>query len=82
MLTQLGDASFAIYLSNLFTLAIVAKALQTTGLFPLLGLAASQILLVASALAAGGAIHVLVERPLNALALRNGAAVVRMTNAL
>ncbi len=50
---QLGDASFATYLSNLFTLALVAKAVQFTGLFPLLGRAGTQLLLVDAALIVG-----------------------------
>jgi len=72
LVKHLGEASFAIYLSNLFTLAIVTKTLLVTGLFPILGLAGSQILLLASALAAGLLVHVVVERPLQALSLRVG----------
>jgi exopolysaccharide production protein ExoZ len=68
----LGDASFATYLSNLFTLALVAKAVQVTGLFPLLGEAGTQVLLVVSALIAGVLINILLERPLHAFVLRNG----------
>jgi hypothetical protein len=33
-LTILGEASFVIYLSDLFALAVVTKALQAMGLFP------------------------------------------------
>jgi hypothetical protein len=73
LLAQLGEASFATYLSNLFTLALVAKAIQMTGLFPILGTVGSQTLLVLSALAVGVWMSLLVERPLHTLVLRNGA---------
>lgn len=73
---QLGEASFATYLSNLFTLAVVSKGLQATGLWAPLGLAGSQVLLVASALAGGQLVHVLAERPLQSLAARWRAAPV------
>src|SRR4029077_745338 len=69
---QLGDASFATYLSNLFTLALVAKAVQFTGLFPLLGRIGTRLLLVAAALIVGILLNVLLERPLHAFVLRNG----------
>jgi exopolysaccharide production protein ExoZ len=72
LLRQLGEASFAIYLSNQFTLAIATKALQATGLGPVLGLAGSQVLLVVSALAAGLLVNVVAERPMQAFALRAG----------
>jgi exopolysaccharide production protein ExoZ len=72
VLRQLGQASFAIYLSNQFTLAIATKALQATGLGPVLGLAGSQLLLVVSALAAGLLVNVVAERPMQAFALRAG----------
>ena len=68
LLRQLGEASFAIYLSNQFTLAIATKALQATGLGPVLGLAGSQVLLVVSALAAGLLVNVVAERPMQAFA--------------
>lgn len=73
LLTRLGDASFAIYLSNLFSLAVVAKAVQATGLFAMLGIAGVQALMVVSALAAGFLLNSLVERPLHASTLRYGA---------
>jgi peptidoglycan/LPS O-acetylase OafA/YrhL len=69
---HLGDASFATYLSNLFTLALVAKAVHFTGLFPLLGRAGTQLLLVVAALIVGVLLNVLLERPLHAYVLRNG----------
>jgi exopolysaccharide production protein ExoZ len=69
---QLGDASFSIYLSNLFTLAVVAKVIQKTGLFAVLGVGGTQALLVLSALAVGWLTCVLVERPLHAYVLSNG----------
>jgi exopolysaccharide production protein ExoZ len=72
IVAQLGDASFATYLSNLFSLALVAKAVQITGLFPLLGEAGTQILLVTSALIVGVLTSILLERPLHSFVLRNG----------
>lgn len=71
-LSPLGEASFATYLSHAFTLALVAKAVQFTELFPVLGLVGTQSLLVVSALVVGLLINSLVERPLHSFVLRNG----------
>jgi exopolysaccharide production protein ExoZ len=72
IVAQLGDASFATYLSNLFSLALVAKAVQITGLFPLLGTNGTQIVLVTSALVVGVLTNILLERPLHSFVLRYG----------
>jgi peptidoglycan/LPS O-acetylase OafA/YrhL len=69
---ELGDASFSIYLSNLFTLAVVTKGIQKAGLFAVLGVVGTQVLLVLSALAVGWLTSILVERPLHTYVLSNG----------
>ena len=76
IIATLGDASFSTYLSNLFTLALITKAIQLTGLFPILGRGGTQILLVASALGVGVLTSALLERPLHALVLRHGGKVL------
>jgi exopolysaccharide production protein ExoZ len=69
LITRLGDASFSIYLSNLFTLAICTKVIRTVGMFPTLGVLGTKALLAGCALAVGLLIGLLVERPLNGLLL-------------
>ena len=51
---------------------MVAKAVQLTGLFPLLGTAGTQLLLVTSALIVGVLTNILLERPLHSFVLRYG----------
>jgi exopolysaccharide production protein ExoZ len=76
IIATLGDASFSTYLSNLFTLAVVTKAIQLTGLFPILGKGGTQILLVASALGVGVLTSALIERPLHAFVILHGGKVL------
>ncbi len=76
IIATLGDASFATYLSNLFTLALVTKAIQVTGLFPILGKGGTQILLVTSALGVGVLTRAVLERPLHDFVLRHGSEVL------
>jgi exopolysaccharide production protein ExoZ len=77
IIATLGDASFATYLSNLFTLALVTKAIQVTGLFPILGKGGTQILLVTSALGVGVLTRAVIERPLHDFVLRHGGEFLR-----
>jgi hypothetical protein len=60
----------------LFTLALVTKAIQLTGLFPILGKGGTQILLVTSALGVGVLTSALLERPLHAFVIRHGGKVL------
>jgi exopolysaccharide production protein ExoZ len=69
LMTRLGDASFSIYLSNLFTLAICTDVIRAVGAFPTLGVLGTKAVLVGCALAVGLLIGTLVERPLNRLLL-------------
>jgi exopolysaccharide production protein ExoZ len=69
LMTRLGDASFSIYLSNLFTLAVCTKIIRATGIFLTLGVVGTKAILVGCALSVGLLIGVLVERPLNGLLL-------------
>lgn len=71
LVTLLGEASFAIYLSNLFALGVVTEVMKAAVLFPLLGTAGAQVLLLVCALALGLALSVAVERPLQNLVLRH-----------
>jgi exopolysaccharide production protein ExoZ len=73
IVATLGDASFATYLSNLFTLALVTKAIQLTGSFPVLGEHGTQVLMLVSALGVGVVTSAMLERPLHAFVLRHGA---------
>jgi exopolysaccharide production protein ExoZ len=70
LVAQLGQASFAIYLSNHFTLAIITKFVQATGLFSMLGLGVILILYVVGALAVGLFASNAVERPLHRFIMR------------
>jgi peptidoglycan/LPS O-acetylase OafA/YrhL len=66
----LGETSFSTYLSSLFTLALVGKAVQATGLFAIFGHTATRTLLVVSALGGGVLTGVFIERPLHACIMR------------
>lgn len=68
-LTRLGDASFSIYLSNLFTLAICTKVIRAAEMFPTLGVLGTKAVLAGCALALGLLFGLLVERPLNSFLL-------------
>lgn len=69
LMTRLGDVSFSIYLSNLFTLAVCSKIIRAVGTFPALGILGTKAILAGCAVAVGLFIGVLVERPLNRLLL-------------
>ena len=69
LLTLLGEASFSTYLTNLFSLAVFAKAVQLAGLFPIIGSVGTEILLVVGSLAVGVATSLLIEQPLHAFVL-------------
>jgi exopolysaccharide production protein ExoZ len=63
-LSDLGDASYSVFVSHLFTLAFVTSIVRAFGLFPMLGIAGMRILFVAAAWAAGMLIYASIERPL------------------
>jgi len=60
----LGDASYAIYLIHTVVIGLVARALGLLGLVKLLPIAVVFAVVVAASVAAGAALHVLVERRL------------------
>jgi len=72
----LGNASFSTYLSNLFSLALVTKAVHRVGAFYLLGVGGTRIVLVVSALVVGVLIYLFVELPLYSFVLLNGRVVL------
>jgi exopolysaccharide production protein ExoZ len=67
ILNYLGDASYAVYVTGLFSLALVGKLAQAAHLWPLLGPMGTRILLIASALAIGYVVHIALEQPLQRL---------------
>jgi exopolysaccharide production protein ExoZ len=67
----LGNASFSTYLSNLFSLALVTRAVHRVGLFPILGVGGTRMVLVVSALVVGVLIYLFVELPLYSFVLLN-----------
>ncbi len=72
VVTLLGNASFSTYLSNLFSLALVTRAIQRVGLFPILGLSGTRFVLVITALIVGALVYLFVELPLHSFVLLNG----------
>ena len=70
LLRHFGDASYSIYLSHLFVLAICTIAIKKLELFSAIGTTGSRIGMVAVALAVGSAIHVWIEGPIHRWLLR------------
>jgi exopolysaccharide production protein ExoZ len=70
VVAQLGEASFAIYLSHVFALSAVSNVIGAAGLFPVLGPAVTQVLLLLSAVALGLWTNAFVERPLHRVVSR------------
>lgn len=67
LLSHLGDASYSIYLSHLFVISAITVAIDKTGAFALLGTMGTRAIMIVSALAAGSAVHRLIEKPLGEL---------------
>jgi exopolysaccharide production protein ExoZ len=63
-LSSLGDASYSVFVSHLFTLALVTSIVRALGMFPTLGTIGVRILFVVAAWAVGMLIYVTIERPL------------------
>lgn len=63
-MTILGAASFAIYLTHILTLSVLAKAAAKLGLTQMIPAPLAFVLLASGAVAAGIVIHYLVEKPL------------------
>jgi len=64
MVQQLGDASYSVFITHLFTLALVGGSVHALGLFPFIGTAGARILFVVAAWAVGMLTYVTIERPL------------------
>lgn len=64
LLRHLGDASYSIYLSHLFVLALISGAISQLGVFPWLGESGTRAVMLTGAICAGSAIFLWVERPM------------------
>ncbi|NOJ43714.1 acyltransferase family protein [Bradyrhizobium australiense] len=63
-LSKLGDASYSVFVSHLFTLALVTSILRGLRLFPALGVSGARIVFLGAAWALGMMIYAAIERPL------------------
>jgi peptidoglycan/LPS O-acetylase OafA/YrhL len=69
-LNNIGDASYSVYVSGLFSLALVGKLAHAIGLLPHLGLMGPRLVLVGCTVAIGYLVHLALERPLQRLSQR------------
>jgi peptidoglycan/LPS O-acetylase OafA/YrhL len=67
LLNNIGDASYSVYVSGLFSLALVSKLAQAIGLLPHIGLMGTRLVLVGCTVAIGYLVHLALERPLQRL---------------
>jgi exopolysaccharide production protein ExoZ len=74
ILSRLGDASYAIYLSGIFSLSLASHALQKLHLVPHVSRNAAMLLFMGAAFAGGFVVHRLIEMPLIAFLKRRFAA--------
>ncbi|WP_291845950.1 acyltransferase [Bradyrhizobium sp.] len=63
-LSRLGDASYSVFVSHLFTLALVASLLRALRAFPMLGVSGARVVFLAAAWTVGLVVYVAIERPL------------------
>jgi exopolysaccharide production protein ExoZ len=70
ILSRLGDASYAVYLSGIFSLSLVSHALQKLQLIPQVGRGTALMLFMAAAFAGGFVVHNLIEMPLTTFLTR------------
>lgn len=64
LLSRLGDASYSVFVSHLFTLALVTSILRALRIFPMLGVSGARVVFLAAAWVAGMAVYAAIERPL------------------
>ncbi|NOJ47703.1 acyltransferase family protein [Bradyrhizobium archetypum] len=64
LLSKLGDASYSVFVSHLFALALVASILRGLRLFPTLGVPGARIVFLGAAWALGMVVYAAIERPL------------------
>jgi exopolysaccharide production protein ExoZ len=70
ILSRLGDASYAVYLSGIFSLSLVSHALQKLHLVSQVGRNAALLLLIGAAFAGGFVVHRQIEMPLTSFLTR------------
>jgi exopolysaccharide production protein ExoZ len=63
-LSKLGDASYSVFVSHLFTLALMTSILRGLRLFPALGVSGARIVFLGAAWALGMVVYAAIERPL------------------
>jgi peptidoglycan/LPS O-acetylase OafA/YrhL len=63
-LGKLGDASYSVFVSHLFTLALVASIVRALRIFPMLGVSGARVVFLGAAWVAGMAVYAAIERPL------------------
>lgn len=65
LVRMFGEASFATYLTNLFSLALVANLVRGLGVYPSLGPIGTQVVMLVVALGVGVIVRMSLERPLD-----------------
>jgi exopolysaccharide production protein ExoZ len=63
-LSKLGDASYSVFVSHLFALALMTSILRGLRLFPALGVSGARIVFLGAAWALGMVVYAAIERPL------------------
>jgi exopolysaccharide production protein ExoZ len=63
-LGALGDASYSVFVSHLFALALVTSTMQSLRIFPMLGVWGARIVFLAAAWSLGMVVYTTIERPL------------------
>ena len=63
-LSALGDASYSVFVSHLFTLALVTSIMRALGIFPMLGVWGARIVFLGAAWTLGMVVYTAIERPL------------------
>ena len=63
-LSKLGDASYSVFLSHLFALALTTNILRELRLFPILGVSGARIVFLGAAWTMGVIVYSAIERPM------------------
>jgi len=64
LLSKLGDASYSVFVSHLFALAVTTSILRAFRLFPVLGVTGARIVFVGAAWTLGVIVYTAIERPM------------------
>jgi exopolysaccharide production protein ExoZ len=73
-LSALGDASYSVFVSHLFTLALVTSFMRAFRIFPMLGVWGARIIFLGAAWTLGLVVYTAIERPLMRLVGRERSA--------